>query len=193
MKWLYGYITDFTDQEYEAAYHTLSPTRRERINSLKKPLDRKRSLAGELLMRRLLADEYGVNDGIIEVSPNGKPVVSTKGLFISIAHSSDMVVCAADDKGIGIDVEKIKPINISVAKKFCVAEELDYIVKDFDCNKLGYCEQRDILCRFYEIWTAKEAYFKSLGTGITKLKSVNTLELTRNIFYKDNYIIQIIN
>ena len=39
------------------------------------------------------------------------------------------------------------------------------------------------------VWTAKEAYFKAQGTGITELKSVNTLDLQVEFAEKDDFII----
>ena len=46
--------------------------------------------------------------------------------------------------------------------------------------------------RFFEIWTAKEAYFKKCGTGITNLKSVNSLTLSRQMHILGDYILHII-
>ena len=48
-----------------------------------------------------------------------------------------------------------------------------------------------VIRRFFEIWTGKEAWFKMQGTGITDLKSVNVLQLNRQLHSMEDYMIQI--
>ena len=193
MEWLYCNIGDFSQYEYNSIYRSLTHSRKEHIDRFGREADRKRSLAGELLIKRLLQVKFGITSPLIERLPNGRPILSGEKLFISIAHCEDNVVCAVSEKPIGIDIERIKPIKLSLTKRFCVSEELDYIVGNTPYSEtLPYCEDKEILNRFYEIWTAKEAYFKMLGTGITDLKSVNVLKLKRSVYSVSDYLVQII-
>jgi phosphopantetheinyl transferase len=52
----------------------------------------------------------------------------------------------------------------------------------------------EVLKRFFEIWTLKEAYFKALGTGITNFKSADVLMCgrERSTYYIDGYVISVI-
>jgi phosphopantetheinyl transferase len=49
-----------------------------------------------------------------------------------------------------------------------------------------------LLTRFFKIWTAKEAYFKQQGTGITDLKAVHYHDLAPLHFEEDGCMITII-
>ncbi len=194
MNWLHCNITDFTQTEYEKAYSDLSLSRKKRIDRLKQPQDKKRSLAVSMLIKRLLSEKYGIENVSLENRENGSPFLVGSDLFVSISHCEDIVVCAVDEKPIGIDIELIKPINLSVAKRVCVEEEAFYLFGKTPLQAdYCYCENEEILGRFFEIWTAKEAYFKKCGTGITDFKTVNILSLKRELFTIGNYYVQIVS
>lgn len=194
MEWSYCDIRDLSQKEYDSIYQSLTPSRKEHIDRFLREDDRKRSLAGEYIIQKLLSDKFGITDASIERLPNGRPILNGANLFISISHCDDIVVCAVSEKETGIDTERIKPIKLSLIKRFCVTEEKEYILKNSPYSKtLPYCDDKETLDRFYEIWTAKEAYFKMLGTGIKDLKSVNVLNLKRTKFYINDYLMQIVS
>lgn len=176
MNWCIACITDFSEAEYAAAYAALSASRKAHIDTFRHEGARRQSLAGELLLRRLLR-ELGIT-AAIEQLPSGQPVLSDRSAFISIAHCEDSVVCAVSQMPVGIDIEKIKPVKPGMAERICTPEELGYVGNDDT--------------RFFEIWTAKEAWFKMRGTGITNFQAVNTLTLPRKIFRQDGYLIQLV-
>jgi 4'-phosphopantetheinyl transferase len=193
MEWSYCNIRDLSQNDYDSIYQSLTPSRKEHIDRFLREDDRKRSLAGELITKKLLSGKFGITNALIERLPNGRPVLNGANLFASISHCDDIVVCAVSEKEIGIDTERIKPIKLSLIKRFCVTEEKEYILRNVPYSEtLSYCEDKEILNRFYEIWTAKEAYFKMLGTGIKDLKSVNVLNLKRTKFNINDYLIQIV-
>ncbi len=173
VKWLLCRTCDFTQHEYAAVYKQLSPSRKAHIDTFTNPAARQCSLAGELLLRRLLQQE-GI-PAVPERKPGGQPYLSGDAAFVSISHCDDRVVCAVSDEPVGIDIEKIRPIRTGMAEKVCTEEELSYVSQDTG--------------RFFEVWTAKEAYFKMLGTGITDLKAVNTLALQKSYITQDGYLI----
>ncbi len=170
-------LQDCSDEELHSIYNTLSPTRKAHIDRMKREESRRQSLAGELLARQLL-QELGLDDPIVHRAENGRPYVQGAPYHISIAHSGDLVVCAADTVPIGIDVEKIRPVKPGLIARVCVPQEAEYVGQDE--------------ARFFEIWTAKEAWFKKQGTGITDLQSVNTLELERTHFILHGCMVQIV-
>lgn len=178
MKWFMCRTGDFTEQEYEAVYEALSPSRKRHIDAFSNAAARRSSLAGELLLRKLLAEE-----GVLAVPerlPGGQPAVPGNPVFVSISHCDDRVVCAVSKTPVGIDIEKVRPIRPGMAERVCTPEELRYV-------RAGEEEMR-----FFEIWTAKEAYFKMKGTGITSLQAINILTLPRQIFRQEGYLIQIV-
>lgn len=191
MKWLSCKISAFSREDYDRAYRQLSPSRKEHIDRFRLPGDKSRSLAGQLLAEKLLAQAYNLTDVQLDREENGRPALIGCDLFVSIAHCEDMVVCAVSKRPVGIDVERIRPIDLAAARHVCVEEELDYLLGGKPAEP-GLCQDPETLKRFYEIWTAKEAYFKKCGTGITNLKSVNILPMERQCFQEEDYFIQII-
>lgn len=195
MQWAHMDIHDLSEADYASVYRGLSPARRQRVDRLRQPQDKQRSLAGEYLAKRLLAEVGGMSpsDVVIDIDDRGKPFAQGMTLHVSIAHCEEMVVCAVDDTPIGIDIERISPRRLALTKRVCVEEELLYIFghrPGFD--DFTYTTDRELLTRFYEVWTAKEAYFKRIGTGITDMKAVNILSLNRQVFSVDDYLVQVV-
>ncbi|MCB2311591.1 4'-phosphopantetheinyl transferase superfamily protein [Clostridium tagluense] len=124
--------------------------------------DKVRTLIGEILIRTIIFQELSVRNKHITFEKNeyGKPYMKEHPEFnFNISHSGDFVVCAIDNKPIGIDIEKVKHIEYKeIAKNFFSVRELDYIVKE-DLNSQ--------LNKFYEIWTLKESYIKYCGQGLS--------------------------
>lgn len=176
MNWLICRTTDFTQAQYEAAYRSLSPSRKAHIDTFRHAPSRQRSLAGELALRHLLEKE-GI-DATIARLPSGQPVLEGSDVFVSIAHCDELIACAVDSRPIGIDVEKIQPVKPGMPERICTEEELAYVQNSPE--------------RFFEIWTAKEAWFKLQSTGITNFRAVNTLSLPRHLIREDGYLIQIV-
>lgn len=175
MRWEMCRTGDFTEQEYGAVYEKLSPSRKAHIDAFSNEAARRCSLAGELLLRSLLAAE-GIA-AVPERLPSGQPVLPGGQAFVSISHCDDRVVCAVSKTAVGIDIEKVRPIRPGMAERVCTAEELRYVRSGNETE------------RFFEVWTAKEAYFKLKGTGITNFQAVNTLTLQKAFFRWDEYLV----
>jgi 4'-phosphopantetheinyl transferase len=103
------------------------------------------------------------------------------------------VVCAFGLSVVGVDIELVRPIDIRLVKRVCTANEYEYVLGSH-MQEFGMITDVDVLRRFFEIWTLKEAYFKALGTGITNFKSVDVLasERERCTYYSDGYLISVI-
>ena len=192
MKWLYATISDFTTEELELLRASLSPSRAKRIRRLRRPEDQPRSLAGEALARKLLREQFGVLCPTLHCDELGCPRLPDTGLFVSIAHCGQHIVCAAAQMPVGIDIERIRPIDLSMAKHVCTEEEAAYLFGHRpDPDDYRLCHDPETLQRFYEIWTGKEAYFKMQGTGIRNLRSISILPLPREIILREGHLITI--
>lgn len=190
MKWLIASVSDFQKSEYDYIYSHLSPSRKRRVDRYKREEDRTRSLLCEILLKKLLVC-FGEEKAVLEIAENGRPFLKNSRLFVSMSHCEEFGVCAVSEREIGIDIERIKPVNIALIDRVCTEEEREYVLP-LSYRNGGTVTDRDILERFYGIWTAKEAYFKRKGTGITDFKSVNVLTLKREVIVKEDYVIQII-
>ena len=179
MYWQYAFMDDFSREAYAAAYSALTPSRRTHIDRLRLEKDKQRSLAAELLLKRVLREHCGITDVQLHRAENGRPYLTGCDLFVSLSHCEDLVACAVSTEPVGIDAERIRPIKRTLPDHVCTEDELQYV------------QEGDSLHRFFEIWTAKEAYFKKCGTGITSLKSVSVLPLKRQLFCVGDYLVQI--
>ena len=190
MKYRFFDINNLTDEEYFRYYSLMSDEKKERLSAYRFDKDKRLSVAGEMLVKKLIADETGKDkkDIIIQTDENGKPFTQNADIHLSISHSNDLVIAAISSSEVGVDIEKIKPVSDSLINKVCTQKELEY-VSDSSISK---SEKEK---RFFEIWTFKEAYFKFIGTGITDFKSICIFDsdLRHNIhsFFYNGYAVGI--
>ncbi len=105
---------------------------------------------------KLAAEKYNIGKSnlILSKGTHGKPYFENLPHFhFNISHSGEFQVIAISDRPIGVDIERLKSVNLNVAKRFC-EDEYDYVT------------ERDCDYRFIEIWTKKEACLKYLGEGL---------------------------
>jgi phosphopantetheine--protein transferase-like protein len=89
----------------------------------------------------------------------GKPYIKENPLYLNVSHCGNVVLAAFAPEEIGADIELVRSFNEGVVRRFFTDEERRYITLSADRSE----EE----CRFFEIWTAKEAFLKFCGTGIS--------------------------
>ncbi len=136
-------------------------------NVLKKSADMGHELTAlhyltcEMLMRSVCSMETGISFGeqSFLYNEHGKPqFANIDSWYFNKSHSRDRVVVATSDNPVGVDIEKISGARMNVANRYFSAREINML-------EASYPEHRDQL--FYQLWTAREAYLKYLGTGIS--------------------------
>ncbi|MCL1936225.1 MAG: 4'-phosphopantetheinyl transferase superfamily protein [Defluviitaleaceae bacterium] len=142
----------------------------ENLNKIKKFRfieDSKRTLYGDLMIRYLVCKNFNILNKHIKYRYNefGKPYIlncsKNDSIFeFNISHSGQWVVCAISKFEVGIDIEKIVPIDLNVALDFFSKSEYTKLMSVSENIKLNY---------FYSIWTLKESYIKFLGKGLSVL------------------------
>ena len=192
-------INDISEEEYFHAISIMSDERKLAIGRKKLQSDRNLSIAGEILARKCISEVTGHNPDDIAFSrdENGKPYTTSEDIHFNISHSGEYAVCTASRNPIGVDVEMIRQVNPDLTKKFCTEKELEYVFSKGN-------DEKEICLRLISIWTLKEAYFKCIGTGISRdLKVVefsirdgavtcsNTLYTASLDFSADGYIIAV--
>lgn len=157
MKILISDIRQFdNDNSFAAAFDKVSKYRQDRINSLKQSDDKKRSLAAGLLLGYAMTASN--IKGNIVPNEHGKPFFENITSFhFNISHSGNYSVIAYDSVAVGIDIQKFRPINDSVAKHFLSDNE-------YKCLSDDNIKRQDTL---NVLWTIKEAYIKLLGIGLS--------------------------
>lgn len=174
----------------------MSNEKKERICKFKLDDDKKRSIAGEMLAKKAIGEALGISaeDIVISQGKNNKPYAINCHIEFNISHSENIVVCAINDTPIGIDIEKIKPISPNIAKKFFSSTEQEYIFGNTPPCIADYHTEfnEEQLNRFFECWTAKEAYLKYTGDGL--IDNLSSLEYDKahiTHFIKNGYVISI--
>lgn len=192
MKWYHLDIRQITDGEFDAWYAMADEGRRKKCDAMRRREDRLCCIGGDHLARTGLAACCGVAPEaiIFARTADGKPFAVGLKAHFNISHSGDVVACAVSEKPVGIDVEKIRPVKARLAEKICTPAELDWLRA-----APGWADTLagEAVERFFRIWTAKEAWFKWTGTGITDLKAVDTLAHIRSggTFGMDGYMVSI--
>ncbi|OXT09438.1 4'-phosphopantetheinyl transferase family protein [Thermoanaerobacterium thermosaccharolyticum] len=166
------------EEEYSKLLEAVSEEKRCRVKKIRKYDDALRTLLAEAMLRVTLIKEFGLKNSDIVFYKNefGKPFLKGKNIFFSISHSREWASIAVDCDNLGVDIEKIRDINLNVAKRFFSMEEYNDMMKKDD--KIDY---------FFTLWTLKESYVKALGKGLyVPLKSF-TVKLEKEIkLYGEN-------
>ncbi|MBR0535141.1 MAG: 4'-phosphopantetheinyl transferase superfamily protein [Clostridia bacterium] len=185
MVWFKLNVHKLSQSEYNKWISLASPEKQQRITRFCHEGDKKRSVAGEMLAKKSIAETLNIapEEIIIKVTSQGKPYVEDRPIHFNISHCEDYVVCAVNEKEIGIDIEKIRDVNLSIAERFFTHSEREYLNNGDTADKNK---------RFFEIWTAKEAYLKWLGSGITdELSKLDVPQANVKRFYFEDYVVAV--
>lgn len=147
----------------------VSPQRQKIVLSYKFVIDKKLSLYSALLTRMKISILSGIPNTNLCFDSKflHKPLLlSAPQYHFSISHTRNMVLCGISvNNSVGLDVENIERNEI-IDNMECVFHptEIQYIK-----NSSSHFTR---LIRFYKIWTKKEAYIKSLGTGFSERTNI---------------------
>ena len=99
-------IRELTEDAAQTVIGMMDETRRRRVADIAGEDDRKRTIAGELLARRMLAQTMGCaeKDVPLQWDELGKPSVEKDGVYVSVSHSGPWAVCVTADAPVGVDV-----------------------------------------------------------------------------------------
>lgn len=139
----------------------LAPQKQLKVRKLRHMKDKRRSIIGDMLIRKMLCNHLQCkNEALVfDTNPYGKPYLAKEqGVKFNLSHAGDWVVAAVSSLEVGIDVEQIKPIEMDIAKRFFTKDE--YL-------ELMTVNEKDRIILFYKLWTLKESYVKMIGKGLT--------------------------
>lgn len=148
---------DTNEQQLEQLIQLLPLQRRKKALQFSHYQGRLECVLSYMELCRGLKAEYGMNE-IPEFgySPEGKPFLqSHPHIHFSLSHCRHAVGCLIDSRPCGLDIERIRPLNISLVRHTMNEEECTRILSD---------PHPEIA--FIRLWTQKEAVLKLQGTGI---------------------------
>ncbi|CAI6080273.1 4'-phosphopantetheinyl transferase Sfp [Paenibacillus sp. JJ-100] len=124
--------------------------------------DAYRSVLGEVLTRVTLSELTGIRAEKLSFSRNtyGKPCLAQyPEKPFNVSHSGDWIALISGGTAeLGVDVEKIVPIDLQIAERFFSTQENAYLSAQPADQQLN---------TFYRLWTLKESYIKAIGMGLS--------------------------
>lgn len=163
-------LQPFEEGRWRELLPALSPERQQKATACRFEPDKSR-VAGSGWLLQYALTQAGIpgEKQILSKGEQGKPYLEHfPQTHFSLSHSGHWVVCAVSTDPVGVDVE-LPRCTMDVGRRFFRPEELDGL------DALPFVEQRDQLNR---LWTAKEAFVKALGDGLTIPLSSFVIRLT---------------
>lgn len=179
-----AYLGERLKVEHEERY--LAELPRSMINTVqryKRWEDRQATLFGKLLLKHAFDCIHHNKDfqclENMEYTHQGKPYIEGFCSF-NISHSGVIIVLAVSDTGeVGIDVEKIRPIQVD-----------NYLRYLPELSEFEHFSDSERVVRFYDCWTMKEAVLKGEGCGL--LSPLEQVVLKDNRAVYNNRVWQLI-
>lgn len=119
-------------------------------------------LARECVAASALKSNLAVK--IFETDESGVPLPSNS-VFWSLSHKPDYVAGVASTKGVGIDIEMLKPVSEALFRK--IVDETEAL----------FFPDQDRMFVFFRVFTAKEAVLKKTGVGMRGLSKAKIHEV----------------
>jgi 4'-phosphopantetheinyl transferase len=163
---------DIEKNDFDKLISFVSEKKKEQIMRFHKFEDAQRSLIGEILARYAICKRMGckIKDLSFYTNDYGKPMLHDNPMIhFNVSHSGKWVVCVVGGNPSGIDVEEIKPIDITIAERFFTQNEYCAILSQPESSRIKY---------FYMLWTLKESYIKAIGKGLSI--PLNSFEIILN-------------
>ena len=143
-------------EEYDLILSRLTEAARRKAQRFVHAEDRIRSASGALMCARGIGAAMGGAPYRMAYGAYGKPgVEGHPEIQFSLSHSGAMIVFAQASAPVGVDVEEIRDIDVSVFHRFLSGNEKSMIASG-----------ADPLLTFYTVWTVREAFAKETGRGL---------------------------
>lgn len=176
LKIYYGHIQLLQDnKKFDEWLEQMDATRKEKILRCKDEADKRRSLLAGILLQKAFEKE----------DSNHEKEDSNRGIYYSISHSGDYVICVLSDRSVGIDIEnKYRSIFIDfhkrkidkIANKCLTTAEMTQFLNNDPMNKID---------QFLLFWTRKESYSKAMQKGLAMgFQTIDTQKIDR-FFWSD--------
>lgn len=153
---------EISNEVWHSLLSLVSAERRQQAARFVHQADAYRSVLGEALARVTLGKWTGSRPGDLVFIRNtyGKPsLISHPDLPFNVSHSGDWVaVISGGHAPLGVDVEKISPIDMKIAERF---------FSPLESRNLAAVSAKQQLEIFYQLWTLKESYIKAMGMGLS--------------------------
>lgn len=157
------WLKDFSEKSSAQALNEMCPDKRRRLERMQSARAQQNTAAGDWLARQTVSEltGRGTKEICLCAAENGAPYIENSGLFVSISHSAELVVCAVSSRRVGIDVQRFALPSEKAVARLCSDEESLFVA----VGAQGDSE------RFALLWTLKEAYCKAAGIPLMRAVS----------------------
>ena len=161
-----------TRDEWMSATRCITETELERIHKFVFQRDAKFALAGQLLIRYLLARAFQRKSSSFEIrrTDYGRPFVDTPEKFdFNLSHHYHLVCIAGTFDGqVGCDTMEYR---VDAAPRESMESLTSLLRGEFTRNEYDYIlhkstDEKTRFRHFYRLWCLKESYVKWLGLGV---------------------------
>lgn len=179
-----------SESDWSKASRSIQLEEKERIGRFVFKRDAKRSIIGQLMIRKFLTETTQLPWSKIKTKRdyNNKPIIEGFNFNFNISHDGNLVVLAGEENTIvGIDIMR----NCYKGGK-TLNEFFRIMHRNFHINEWAYIKKgtnTEQIDSFYRFWCLKESYVKATGTGLTidlkQICFVPKSELKKNVIICD--------
>lgn len=158
---LWCWRLDGPDEALNRLEAELSPVERERAGRFVFEEHKREYIWAHGRMRQILGEliDVAARDVHLVHSEYGKPALRGHELFFNLSHAGGHAVLAVSfDVDLGVDIERVRPVEAGLSKRFFSHGENLSLAKLDDSDWLG---------GFFRIWVGKEAVAKAIGLGLS--------------------------
>lgn len=134
----------------------LTPERWRRASAFRREADRLRCVAAGLLGNFCLWKRCGERPMALRRNRYGKPTLEGGPVQFSLSHAGDWVACGLADCPLGVDIEKVQPVEQGMYGLCLTPQEQQRL------EQAPPPPER----RFIQLWTLKESFGKLRGDGL---------------------------
>ncbi len=149
---------DITAEQEEKLMNIISFEKAERLKRYRHRDDILRGLTAEILLRYVL-EKNSISTGKFIKNKYGKLYDEQGRFYFNISHSADYTALIFGKSENGIDIEKISEGYTNLYERVLMKSEHEMLLNTEDSLRDEF---------FMRCWTAKEAYLKYVGKGISE-------------------------
>lgn len=144
--------------------HLLSqvdPTQARRILACRHRETARQRLIAALFARYVLGRRLALANRAIRIATDGhgKPFLpEMPDVHFNLSHSGARFALAVGPAPVGVDIERVRPVNLRVAVSFHPRERAYLAAAPPDLRQAA----------FFDLWTRKESYLKARGMGLRR-------------------------
>lgn len=186
VRWVFDCSNWFpSENDWSKASRSIQLEEKERIGRFVFKRDAKRSIIGQLMIRKFLSEATQLSWSQIKTKrdQNNKPIVEGFNLNFNVSHDGNLVVLAGEvNIPVGVDIMR----NCYTGGK-SLNEFFRLMHRNFHTDEWAYINEGNDVKKtnsFFRLWCLKESYVKATGTGLT-IDLKNLCFVPKSVLKKD--------